>query len=815
MSTLAESTGQKGAIEAVLAQFDRQGRRVVLIRGVRASGVSWTVDEACRQWKQAGGAALQGRGERFANTRPLFPWLSLAMPASRRLARADFVKRVAAAAGQAVPVASGVSSRLVKEITTSRKRRRSREALLLSGREQEILFMAQSLASDQRLLLAFDHLDEWDDESLGLLALLLHRRIDAFYPALANAVLVLGEPSRPEVRELLNGIDFEVVELHLINEKQMAHALGSLGLTRGMAEDQMATLFEITNGRLDLLHDIVIHLTDRSTSLSSDDLLGDLISRRLSELDGAEPPIGEVLVAAAVLGHLFAARDLRCMVDRPKEAVEQLLQRARAQRLIVGEDPEYSFFGPATYSHFLHRSPEKQLKYHLKFAECLRMMRPSEYLYRTEHARVGGDREQALTCWVLAVLASWRDRTPEPDPGELRSYPEWDTFAEYHRVMREAYSASSANDLPKLRSLVSQIDDYLPTVLLAERDYLLARLLLRSHRVSDFEEAASLLRSWDGLKSVEGEVWSRMAQTLLVAEVQIGQWEKARATERSLSKYYWSRRELDPWALHGLNALRRRSEGLHELAAARVRLLNAASFFGPQEGGETPRNLIEYYYALNNLVANLTASGIFDEAATFGVRLKKLITEFGSVSWPIVEVPISNLTLVGFLTRRISAKEASELISPLLDGTLVSGDRLLFQSNLAALLAHSGKLAKASSVIESAMTGFDGAAEVDPYHRYFVQNNLAGIRLVMGRTEEAGDLFEEIRDLPAEMQPAVRHVLKVRHKLLEPLMRSRNQSTVASFEDYLRSRHSSQVGPEWAFFGRGFLLSDIQYWTGD
>jgi hypothetical protein len=35
------------------------------------------------------------------------------------------------------------------------------------------------------------------------------------------------------------------------------------------------------------------------------------------------------------------------------------------------------------------------------------------------------------------------------------------------------------------------------------------------------------------------------------------------------------------------------------------------------------------------------------------------------------------------------------------------------------------------------------------------------------------------------------------------------------FDSFLKDLYGPQIGPQWKFYGRGFLLSDIQFWASD
>ena len=191
MQKLEQITGQEEAIESVLAK-EGPGKKVYAVLGPQGGGVSWTLDQCGHRWEELGGAALAAKGERYASERHLFPWLTLALPGAKRLARLEILKGGFAQGSRVVPVVGSVASYLVEEVLNHRKRRLKREALVLTEQEQDLLFVIQATARQKHLLFALDDLELWDEASWSLLALILSDRLHELYPFLENTTFVFG-----------------------------------------------------------------------------------------------------------------------------------------------------------------------------------------------------------------------------------------------------------------------------------------------------------------------------------------------------------------------------------------------------------------------------------------------------------------------------------------------------------------------------------------------------------------------------------------------------------------------------------------------
>ncbi|MHB1262167.1 MAG: hypothetical protein ACYC2H_10695, partial [Thermoplasmatota archaeon] len=630
-----------------------------------------------------------------------------------------------------------------------------------------------------------------------------------------EAVILVAAPAdRQRWQDAIDGRQTQTYELRRPGRGALPTTMAALGFTGLLPKPSADTLYEISDGRLDLLHELALHLaTGRSGPLDAS-LLDRILRQRLDELRKDAPTLNDFLEAAAILGTAFGSRDLKCLSGKSDEEFRDLVRLAADRGLLEATDPLVRFQGARLLAKILERGEPKRAQYHQKYAACLRAMRPGEYAYRARHALLGGSNDEALTCWALATLAAHRQQAPQPVLDGLGLTADWPTFQVYLSRMKAAQEAFMEGNAAVLHAELDAIEPFLPEALLAERDYLRAQMLLLSHNTGDFAKAADLLSTWMHLEKSEGELWSRIAQTLFVAHIELNRLDEANRLEKSLSAYYWVRRDIDPWALYGYNSLRRKSECLHQLPTATMRLNSAVTFFGPN-GAQTPRHPLEYYYSLNNLTANLIASGQHTEAVLRAAELDRLIEHPSPIEWPRIEVPTSNLVLAGFLNGQTSADEAVRTMRIILEGESGGGDRILMENNLAVYLLHAGLVEEAERVLESAHHALASDPVSDAYHQYLLANNRAGIMQATGRGHKAAAVFDAAQPLLERLYPAAQQVLKARHKLLKPAFDAADVSSMKDVESYLNRRHDEQVGPEWRFYGRGFLFSDIQFWTRD
>ncbi len=819
MRVLADVIGQNEAIARVLERQATPRKECFVISGSCGSGVSWTLSQIGAAWEGRGGIALKATGVAVNPPRKLLPWLTIASPANNALARWEVLKGGASRASKALPVVGDAASYLVDEVLNFRQKNVARHTQMLGEKEHDLLYVIETASRGKRLLLAIDQLASWDDESWGLLEIILSPLLHDFYPCLANVLVIAGvnEEIPARGRAMLEKIPQFETKLARLSRADLPAALDAFQFP-ALSGPEMDLLYEATGGRLDLLCDFGA----LSGDVGAHGLAGErnaiyerLIERRLRTLKGNVAALEGLLTAGAFIGNSFSLEEASCMTGFARDEIQLLLRQAEEERLLGIRGAFVSFPSAAMQRYFRGAKIADPARHHAKFAECLRRMRPGDYEARAQHHFLAGEIDPALVCHCLAALDAQRRRGRAPEAGALQEAEGWSEYLSYLAAMRAAYAAHDRDALTDGLAILESIEAFLPEPLIAERDYLEGQMRMKSHRVADIERAATVLRRWTGFQDKEPEIWSRIAQTLMVAWSETNRYDEAVELEEALTKYYGARRTLDPWALFGLNCLRRRSECLHHLVPARNRLESALAYFGPAPGAALPRHPLQYYYTLSNLVANLIANGAFAAATVRGAELERLVQHHPNYEWPGLEVAANNSILAAYLAKTLPLPEAVELLRKIDDHRTEIGDRLLIENNLAVLLALAGRADDAGNILEGAMKRLGEKAESDGFHRYFVANNLAGVLALRGEIDRALQIFEAGRDDLPRFYPAIRETLVRRHALMLEALRAASGLSAEKYDSFLRDRHPPQLGPHWEFYGRGFLLTDIQFWTSD
>ena len=272
------------------------------------------------------------------------------------LARLEVLKETVSQGSKSIPFIGSVASYLVQEVLNYRKRSLARRTSFLTTQEQDILYVIQRCANQDRLMLIIDHLEDWDEDSWNLLKLILSDKLDELYPALASLVIVVG--GNKTITSRLDSISTNLprkdLSIRLLNQDEMPAALQIFNFPAMNSEDR-ERLYKITNSRLDLLSDVSKFFSKtglRALSSGWSDFYGNLIERRIEELKTQIDNSEYVLKAAAIVGETFTFTDIACLTNSGIDLITKTLTLATEEQLVSAAGTVVQFDSSELHQYF-------------------------------------------------------------------------------------------------------------------------------------------------------------------------------------------------------------------------------------------------------------------------------------------------------------------------------------------------------------------------------------------------------------------------------------------------------------------------------
>jgi hypothetical protein len=789
-----------------------------MIIGPAGSGKSWILGSLEELWRQNSWPSIKVSGDRAQSSRSFYPFHRALAANSSAMKRHILAKRSVAKTGTLVPFAGDLVEFIADTLLNLKERKQAAKSSFLNEEEQEILFEIQELAGKKPLLVVGDDFQYWDSESMALLKLFSNSDIQSAYPftRYLRLVCAINSSFTSDISDYISGPGPDAIEwrLQYLRIDVLEAALREFGFQGSLPAVDLHAIYSATSGHLEIIKRLAEYLSQGSvittTARSYRDILDELIEKRILRLGPDGLRLINLLEFASLTGTNISSPELNCLADSANDKTLISLLPLAIEMEFIKQESGQTLFTHEVVQQYFHGKTVHNPDIHAAFAECIGRLRPADYRGRAVQLYAANKREDANIFFFLEYLQSLRngDGLVTERLDEICSTTNDQDRAEFYRKLSSSYKHYFTEKLQPAIGILERIEDVFHPALIAEKDYLWALCLKKSNLREHLVFAKRLLESWLWLKNSESEQWFRMVSLLMIIEANDGQFTEAKFHEREVVSYLSARINYDQFAIAGLNLLRRRCAALHPAEIATERCRSSASYFGPQEDGSTPRNPVQFYLSLSNLSGNLIMIGSYDEAITVAKHATSIAQEFSYARFPRPQIPINNLVVSATLAQSISSHSAIRFLEAAINSAKGIGEIILLANNCAVVKALAGRLYEASDDLGQML----GICRNDAYCSYFLASNFVSTKFLLNGDCDLGkkewdELYESIPEV------ADKRFLVKRHQLQREAFDVVPVSDYLSWDNFLRERYPDQLGPVWKFYGRGFIFSDIQFWS--
>ncbi|HSZ84986.1 MAG TPA: hypothetical protein VK787_03090, partial [Puia sp.] len=694
--------------------------------------------------------------------------------------------------------------------------------------EKSFVFDFDRFFSTRKVLLIVDDTHWLDEKTLLFLQLMIDSRISNSYPVFSaiDYMMITTDDqhvaNEKEYNNLFNKNNFELIETLPITVAEYATTLLKFGFKRTLKKELIQILYSITGPHLLLIKKLAEYLSQKneqeirlffdehSNENTSQLFIETLLLNKLIALGATGTQIITLLEIASVIGLSFSKDELLCLSKENEDEIKDIIKKATHAELITGHENTQSFSHEILRFFFLNRLHEKKYQYCRSFSECLAKLRPSDYKTRAKFLTDGGEINSSCIVSLLGVLKDFRDGL-QLDPhiqSKIKNFPSEFDLNDFLQKMSAAYYHYFETRYDDAKTILLQIEDWLPKSLLAEKYYILSLCMSKTMIIKDLEDAKSYLQGWDELKEEEGEIWTRIMTILMMICINLYEYEDAKFIEKKIIFYLSDRIKFDPTASYSINILRRNSTAAHINEIATLRTKQSIEYFSGGSISARPVNPVQLYYSLNNHAANLIVAGSYQEAFQHSQQVLLLLNQNKILHFPEPQIPYSNYIISGMLSQKISNADALKLYNAITSYEHFAADELLIKNNYAVLHIYNNQVANALSIFEALNETFNNR-DIDTYYSYWIKSNLAGIYYVNDHDEKFSVVWKDLQTLIPKIPDRI--YLEKRHELLENGI-GKIERNWQAWDNYLLQKFPVMIGKPWNFFSRGFLLSDIQLW---
>ena len=682
---------------------------------------------------------------------------------------------------------------------------------VLNQYETELLVQLECAANGETPVFLFFEYPLFDMNSQDLAVLLASGLLNDDFPFLKNAkFLFLCETEDPSVAfQRIKQMEHTDIYLSDPQQGDMEEILAEISPKLRLLPEDREKLFYLSGGRLSVIDILSRYLASKGqTSIdgSAQEVVDATLTDRISHMGELGTTLESVLEFAANIGSTFYIPLLKQVVDA---TTCDLALRKSDQEFFTKCGQDSGKFVCHEIWDFFYACPDENRKREIAYAleRAIYYFDPYDYLTRAHYLEQAENIRDACELYFFAYNSIVQEGiTPEEDLEKrittlsmqcgLQSY--WDSLL-------HVYWAIDNLDYKNCVEILDNMDGSLTTRLLLLKEYLTGLCLHRLGNTLDHQREAmlSIQAATKYAYNIEEGVWCDCQMILLSLLVNSnGDIYAARRICKELT-YYYAQKDYAPFAQKGLYALERKWSALYSVERAAQKTEDSVSYF---RNGLYPS---QYLMALNNHAANLIVLGNYAEAMKYLNEAISALKKYQAVRVNRMYL-LSNYCLCAVLSEALSPADAYKKLLSIIDQREFGDWTIIFQLNCAIYMALAGEIDQAEENLRALEKV--SLKLCDDYYLFYVYANLAAVLYLQGRRVEAVSLLRENCSKPPMLFKATeKKFLEERSTQWISAMESVDIKDPKTFDTYLLNRHPPKT--QWAFIGRGFLYSDIQFWS--
>lgn len=806
------------------------GNQRILLKGPSGSGKSFIAESIAEQWIKSGQHHFVFfiKGDKNKTDEYYFPYTEKINEIRNKKSFKTIFKKSIVELTKSIPVGGDLVSYLVETLSNNKQEKKKDILQFFNETEKLIVLDIDKLFNKNNTLLIIDNIQWLDDGSLKITEILAKGNLSESFDSFNNLNILCTYSGNDDyiternVNEFVLNFNFDTYNIPYLKQEEFLNALRSFGFDRGIDENLIALLYSIIGGHLVLIKALAEYLISQPTlqqvheydifnSQSNNSIIEKLLTYKLKIMGASSEQAIDILKYASIIGLSFNIEELECLSEIKKEKIIEYITKSQKALLIDGNEKNNVFKHEIIREFFLERLSNEKYKYYYRFAECLRKLRPSDYLIRAKYLFDSGHLDEAIPIYIIAVLKNVRDgmHTSEIIINRIVEFTEKVEIKDFYEKMVLAYDNFLKGKYRNASTILNSIEDFYALPLIAEKYYLLSLCSLKSMHIHELKISIEYLKTWDDLKEDEPEIWVRIMSTLMTIRTDSYNYDEGKKIERELTIFLAKRSKFDSSALINLNIIRRKASALHISELAYIRTKQSTDFFSEIDNSNSLVNPVQYYLSLINCSGNLISLGEYEEALNYSKQGLDLINEYLGIAFPESHICANNYIISGLLAKVFEPNQAIFMFNALNKNGDLTADKILIQNNYAIAYVYNNELKKAHDIWKKlfASTKKD---DLDPYYIYFISINYASLLFLLGNFTEAKRIWKNMNSKIPNVPDKV--YIETRHNLLAEVINSSEKMDWKVWDEYLSLKNSHTLGKAWKFYGRGFLLSDLQLW---
>lgn len=701
-------------------------------------------------------------------------------------------------------------------ITKSLLSAENEQAKLITDEMNDLLVAVQKHSKEHAPIFIINSFCHIDENSKHLLTLMLLGKLNRSYPFLEHAKYIFVDYTftNKEYQYLLQQ-EHKTYLLYKLKIEDVPGLLQSISSYEFTSEER-EMLYKLSGGQFSKIEILCKYLsTSQSENIKYDTLkfknfIFEILQKRLASIHNVNSDIKTILGVAAeiaeVVGRFEIEQLKKVLHNEDENNVEQAVQYSDQEYFTKTESAISYFTHQIILDFFLAQNKDNRINSNLKIEEAVKHFRPGDFLYRAEYLEKAKRNHEAAVLYVLQYV---KESLHSAIPSEELAYRilklsenEGCLFFEPFKRFFEAYTEMdyrSAHEILEKNTTISN------------SKLLLVKFYLMGLSIKKMGASGSLIEeSVDLLEKVIAEendepYFSELAKSTLISLYTnyFGDKTHAKRFFQDLTYAYSKREEQDPDAKKGRYVLYRKAAAIFSPEIAINYTEQSVKYF------QSTIHYSQYLMALNNHAANLLLLGKYAEASGYLVAALELVNAH-AISKNIPVYILSNYIIALTMSSKGNAGVPVNILEKLMSNLDDYDIKIIPLINIGI---HHGLKGNHELALASLRHAKQIAAPLcDDYYDYYIDSNMASLHFISGNYDLALSLYTTACSTPPRLiSSSSRHLFDQRFKDGKMLFESRKAISFDRFQGSILSNVSKTDRGD--FFSRGFLFSDIQYWS--
>lgn len=699
---------------------------------------------------------------------------------------------------------------------------------VLTPNEEAIISNIKKQADvNRRILFIADNFEMWDVPSKQLLQKIIHPQLGLFSDYHLNVLLVAQSKLSLEIPTLWN-----YMAIPNIPDENILHVLRE----NGYAEQICIKDIRMCAGN-DLSLALMAANYYAENGVNANDFI-EIMDRRCSCLPPAKQGLQKILGPLSILDTCFSKDEAAFFMDPTAKndyeveyLAEEYLLLAEEQMFIKGEN-SFLFASDKVKNYFKTKLAKRERYYHRRFSEFLQERHPEDYFSRGKHLALSlqsADTRMIVEAWQLLLLAYFRRSAETGNTEDVYNLlNEIETLINrlpvsaidtQHHVLVEFTRGYQEFAKYNYKSALQHFQAITPSRLVpacqaeCQRLILLCHIQLAEDRRMIIQTADELYNTVEDLQTPEDEQYCRAALVLLDAYIdRSNDHHKVNVLKNKLIRIiqdHMGTPEFDEF-----EACYNRKAALYYAAMVAYQQTEQSVQFYKKRCNRNGT-----YMALCNHSGNAIVSGRYSAARCAVEECVFMLKNSSGWYYPSQYKVENNQILLDYLTEEKEAEGDREKTLLAAQKAVASFSNIIGHQHdevsHVILFNHIGlSILCQSSTWEMELNKANRLLpELDEFYQYFLYDLNYAKALLEGNSAEAKRNLEILKSIDAPLLHHYRQIIQKRQLVQENLISNQALINYNPFE-YHRVIHSecSHIQDDSCYFwGRGFLLSDLQF----